>query len=135
MLPHEKVYTRLGVSNITGTPMIGIFAICDIPNGTELFEGDPLPTLVKVNATEVELLPEKIKQLYHDFCPLNEGFYDCPPSFDQMGQSWYVNHSETPNVEMSKDYEHLNAISDIKEGDEILINYHTFSEIPPNETV
>jgi hypothetical protein len=131
MNPHDNVFTRLKQSSYG----IGVFAISDIPAGTELFKGDPLTELVKVPEDYVERLPSTIRKLYHDFCPLNEGFYECPPSFDQMGQSWYLNSSKHQNVRMSSDYEHMIAIRDINEGEEIFINYETFSEIPPGEIV
>ncbi len=131
MKPHTNVYTRLRVSKYG----IGVFAVIPIFKGTELFEGDPLPDMVQVNETYVETLPFAIQKLYKDFCPLNKGIYDCPKSFDAMGQSWYLNHSDTPNCYMDKNYEHLYAIRNIKAGEELTIDYHTFSEIPNGETV
>lgn len=132
MKPHEKVYTRLGVSKITEG--VGVFAICDIPKGTDLFEMNKLSELVKAPQEEVESLPEGIKKMYHDFCPLYEGVYECLPSFALLTPSWYLNHSTNNNADIDDEYNFI-ANRDIKEGEEITANYETYSEIPPGEVV
>lgn len=47
-LPHERVFARLGISPISG---VGVFAIRDIPQGTDLFPNGKRP------AATVEFCP------------------------------------------------------------------------------
>jgi SET domain-containing protein len=125
MLPHNKVYTRLGVSNIHG---IGVFAITNIEKGTPLFEYDNTE-MVWVNAKEIQNLSPKIKQLYDDFCVIknNKTIYGCPANFNQLTMAWYMNHSENPNVEIDPEY-NFTTKQQIKDGEELTINYNDFSE-------
>ncbi|HEY2582966.1 MAG TPA: SET domain-containing protein [Mucilaginibacter sp.] len=125
MLPHYKVFTRLCKSNIHG---IGVFAIQDIPEGTPLFEFDNTE-MVWVNANELESLSPKLKQLYDDFCVTknNKTLFGCPVNFNQMTMAWYMNHSDDPNVESDDDYNFISK-KNIKEGEELTINYNNFNE-------
>jgi SET domain-containing protein len=41
--------------------------------------------------------------------------------------AWYLNHSKTPNVGCDKDYI-FSALRDIKEGEELTADYHTYNE-------
>jgi SET domain-containing protein len=126
MLPHYKVYTRLGLSKIHG---IGVFAIADIDKGTHLFEFDNTK-MVWISTTELEKVPIKIKLLYQDFCVLNDNktMYGCPENFNQLTMAWYMNHSDQPNVEADNEY-NFSSIRSIKDGEELTINYNHFKEI------
>ena len=125
MLPHDKVYSRLGVSNIHG---IGVFAFCDIGKGELLFECDNTE-IVWINANEINNLSKKFKKLYDDFCVIknNGTLYGCPKNFNQLTMAWYMNHSDEPNVEIDENY-NFHTKQRIKEGEELTINYNTFSE-------
>jgi hypothetical protein len=128
MLPHLKVFTRLGISRIDG---IGVFAIFDIPIGTPLFEFDNTE-MVWVNANEIMNLPEKLKKMYDDFCVVkeNQTLYGCPANFNQLTMAWYMNHSKQPNVQADDEYNFF-ALRSINEGEELTIDYSKFSEISP----
>jgi SET domain len=130
--PHYKVWCRLGISKVCVG--IGVFSIKDIPKGTNIFEMDGEYDMVKVPQEDVESLPDNIKKLYHDFCPLNEGVYECPPNFNHLTPAWYLNHSVDCNCIMDENYDII-AGRNIKEGEELTCNYETYSEIPPGETV
>lgn len=125
MLPHDKVFTRLGVSTIHG---IGVFAITNIPKGTLLFENDNTE-MVWIDATETIGLTDNLKKFYEDFCVLKDNgkTYGCPPNFNQLTMAWYMNHADEPNVTINDEYDFITSI-DIKEGEELTINYKTFSE-------
>jgi len=125
MLPHDKVYTRLGISNIHG---IGVFAISDIKKGTLLFEYD-ITEMVWVNASEIANTSDKIKKMYEDFCVVKDNgtLYGCPANFNQLTMAWYMNHSDTPNVEIDENYD-FRTLREIKDGEELTINYKIFSE-------
>ena len=66
--PHFNIYTRIAVSNIPGAG-VGVFAICDIPKDTNLFEGDQSQFLwFDEMDLEIEKQPHEIQKLYEDFC-------------------------------------------------------------------
>jgi SET domain len=125
MLPHDKVLTRLGISKIHG---IGVIAITDIEGGTPLFEYDNTD-VVWVNASELAGISEKQKRFYEDFCIAKDGgkLYGCPPNFNQLTMAWYMNHSDSPNVEVDEDY-NFRTRDKINDGEELTIDYNSFSE-------
>jgi len=123
--PHDGVYARLGISTVAGAG-IGVFAISDIPFGTDVFGADDAETVIVEKTNTLVLRPE-IRKLYHDFCVLKNGTYECPVSFNSLTVSWYLNTSETPNVQPDSEL-HFKAIRDIKAGDELLANYDEYSE-------
>jgi|WetSurMetagenome_2_1015567.scaffolds.fasta_scaffold107104_2 hypothetical protein len=132
--PHIGVYTRLAPSkakpsaqfNNGGNAGVGVFAIKRIPKGTLIFAPDDDDT-VEVKAEEVDLLPEKLKKLYTDFCVLENGVYTCPVSFNKLTPAWYPNDSDEPNIECDTNLQ-FRAIHDIEEGDEITSRYADYSE-------
>ena len=130
--PHHKVYTRLGRSEIHG---IGVFAIRDISKGTDIFYGDEEQTLVEVKKVEVEKIKDsEIRKLYQDFCVIKGDVYKCPPNFNQMTVGWYLNEpkeGEKPNLgcDVKRDYIFY-ALRNIKKGEELTVDYSTFSERP-----
>lgn len=123
--PHDGIYTRLGVSTVSGAG-IGVFAISDIPSGAGVFGADDAET-VMVEKTETIYLRPEIRKLYHDFCVLTNGKYECPMSFNSLTISWYLNTSKTPNVQPDSDL-HFKAIRDIRAGEELFANYDEYSE-------
>jgi len=127
-VPHSNVFARICKSDIHG---VGVFAIIDIPRGTYIFKGDKS----EVNwFTEKELelstLPQAVQKLYSDFCVIlpdgNSKKYGCPDSFNNMPISWYLNESKDPNLSCDKDYDFY-AIRDIKAGEELTVDYSTYS--------
>lgn len=129
ILPHTNVYTRIGGSSIHG---VGLIAIIDIPKGTYLFTDD-ISEMIWYRETELELssVPDNIKKLYQDFCVIihKDGvkMYGCPDSFNNLTMSWYLNNSDKPNVACDEDY-NFYTVSDIKVGDELTVDYSTYSE-------
>jgi hypothetical protein len=132
-LPHEKVYTRLRRSEIHG---VGVFAIVNIKKDTPLFEGadKEMPWF------EEECLPKKpkeIRRLYEDFAVVDdEGRYGCPRTFDRLNPSWYLNQprpGEKPNVHCDSETYEFCAARDIKAGEELTVDYATYSIDPPDK--
>jgi hypothetical protein len=138
--PHDGVYTRLRRSPISG---IGVFAIRDIPEGTYIFEPDngklmyvPESTVENLWVTSqlagndiqrAEAETQAVKQLYKDFCVLKNGKYACPDSLNNLAPSWFLNHSELPNVAADLSLRFY-ATRDIKSGEELTTDYGTYSE-------
>lgn len=123
--PHDGVYTRLARSDIHG---VGVFAIKSIKKDTAIFYNDDLH-MTWVDAAQLSDLPSKVHKLYDDFAVLKEGKYGCPRNFNLMAVSWYLNNSKTPNVRCGEDYQFY-ALRDIREGEELTVDYDTYSESP-----
>ena len=133
--PHEEVYARIGVSSISG---VGVLAIRDIPAGTDIFGemNSSEDDFVQVSEAEVEALQdESLKKLYHDFAVLEDGIYYCPESFNEMTPSFYLNHSDNPNCISVGAGLWFASKRDIKAGEELTVDYHSYSEKPEGEVV
>jgi hypothetical protein len=124
-LPHEGVCTRLRPSKIHG---VGVFAIIDISKGSYLFSHDDQP-LVWIDKKDIEGLPIPLRQLYDDLCIIKGDKYGCPRHFDLLTTSWYLNHSDEPNVAADENYLFY-ALRDIKAEEELTVDYHTYSDEP-----
>jgi SET domain-containing protein len=129
-LPHEKAYVRLGLSDVHG---IGVFAIKPIPEGTALFADDPAPIRwVAIEELEQAGLSPAERRLYEDFGIRQNGRIGCPPSFDNLTPAWYLNEPPAgvaANVRSDADFAFFTS-RDIAEGEELLIDYASFSEPP-----
>src|SRR5213080_356204 len=96
-LPHEQVWTRLGISSIHG---IGVFAIKPIPAGTNVFATDQRE-LVWVDVATLALLSPAERRFYVDFGIRKGGRIGCPASFNLLTVGWYVNEpapGSAPNL-------------------------------------
>lgn len=128
-LPHIGVYTRLRPSPLAG---VGVFAIRLIPRGTYIFEPDD-EDLVMVPTKSARALEVPLRQLYEDFCVQKDDIYKCPSSFNQLTPSWYLNHSNRPNVAADRSLKFY-ALRDISADEELTTNYRTYSENPAPES-
>ncbi|HEX9503353.1 MAG TPA: SET domain-containing protein [Patescibacteria group bacterium] len=127
-LPHSEVYTRLQSSPIHG---VGVFAIRDIAEGINIFSNDE-SGMTWIDGSEIKNIDPELKRLYDDFCVIKDGKYGCPQNFNMLTVGWYLNESEdNPNVRCTNDYDFV-AMRYIKKGEELLIDYSTYSEYPKN---
>jgi SET domain-containing protein len=118
------VYARIQRSRTHG---VGLFAVRNIKKGTELFGGDD-SGMVWVEKKEIARLPKEVKRLYTHLGVLKDGRYGCPLSFNQLTPAWYLNDSKTaPNVRCDANYDFF-ALRDIKAGEELTLDYSTYSE-------
>ena len=124
-LPHENVYARLKPSKIHG---VGVFAIIDIPKGTYVFSDDN-EAIIWIEKKVTERLSQPLKELYNDFAIVTAEKYGCPISFNRLSLSWYLNHAEEPNMTADPEFCFF-ATRDIKAGEELTVNYRTYSEDP-----
>ena len=124
-MPHHGVYVRLQPSPVHG---LGVFAIRDIPKGAKIF-GDDDEVIVRVPAKVVRALRGDIRRLYVDFCVLEHGEYLCPRSFNELTISWFLNHSDIPNVECDRELTFF-AARKIRRGEELTADYRKYSENP-----
>jgi hypothetical protein len=122
--PHNQVFTRLGVSKIHG---IGVFAIRKIKKGQSIFPNDQ-DEGIWIKKEEVPKT-KQIRKLYADFGVLQNGRYLCPLNFNRLRPSWYLNHSNKPNVRWKPGFDFV-AVRHIRAGEELTVDYFTYSENP-----
>jgi hypothetical protein len=123
LTPHRDLYTRLRPTPDRG---IGVFAIRDIPQGVNPFAGDEGAT-VRVSANEVDATDPEIRQMYVDFCPVVDGAYVAPPNLNLFTTSWYMNHSDAPNVAADRSM-NFRAARLIQKGEELTVDYTKYSD-------
>jgi SET domain-containing protein len=127
-LPHERVYVRLGLSDTHG---IGVFAIRDIAEGTNLFGNDTVELVWVERAALRDLTPAE-RALYHDFGIARGDRIGCPVNFHNLTPGWYLNEpaaGQAPNVRVDADLSFF-AARDIAEGEELSVRYTDFSDPP-----
>ncbi|MGO9587791.1 MAG: SET domain-containing protein-lysine N-methyltransferase [Limisphaerales bacterium] len=129
-MPSNGVYTRIKPSKIHG---VGVFAIRAIPKGASIFPDDDAP-IVWVKRSKIKRLRGEIRRLYEDFCIIKDNgeTYGCPANFSLMTTAWFLNEPKRgrhPNVGCRKDYTFY-ALRDIAAGEELTVDYSTFSEKP-----
>lgn len=126
-LPHERVYVRLGISATHG---IGVFAIRDIPKGTNLFANDKVELVwVDRAALDTAQLTEAERKFYWDFGIWTADKIGCPVNFHNLTPGWYLNEpaaGDQPNVRVVGDLDFL-AARDIAQGEELTVRYADFS--------
>ncbi|MFA9206365.1 MAG: SET domain-containing protein [Burkholderiaceae bacterium] len=105
---------------------IGVFAIRDIPKGTSNIFSKGVGDWIQVSKEEVDALPQHSKDLIENHCLFDEDFYFIPDyGFKLVDLVIYLNHSETPNVISLNEGEEFEAIRDIANGEELLVDYGT----------
>jgi SET domain-containing protein len=122
----ESTYVMIQSSPIHG---IGVFAIRDIPKGTQDIFSQGFGDWIEVSREEVEALPEHSRALVENHCLFDEKSYFIPEyGFKMVDLVIYLNHSDTPNVISINDGERFEAIRDIQVGEELLVDYGTIVE-------
>jgi len=122
----SSTYVMIKPSPLHG---IGVFAIRDIPKGTSNIFSKGVGDWIKVSKEEVDALPQHSKDLIENHCLFDEDHYFIPDyGFKLVDLVIYLNHSETPNVISLNDGEEFEAIRDIANGEELLVDYGTIVE-------
>ena len=122
--PHHAVYIRLKPSKLHSGG-VGVFAIRPIPIGTNVFTGEA-EKMVWTDSKDLPKQPQ-LKKLYTDFGVLRAGRYATPTSFNSIGPGWYLNCSSKPNLRCDENLDFI-SIRDIKTGEELLVDYATYSD-------
>src|ERR1043166_6421213 len=125
--PHEGVYARLSPSRIHG---VGVKAIRRIPKGMSIFPDDD-EEITWIAEDEIQKVPSELRRLYRDFCIVDarKREYGCPRSFNHLTVAWYLNRPKLgrkPNVGCRRNYTFY-ALCDIKPGEELTVDYATYS--------
>ena len=119
-------YVMLKPSPVHG---IGVFAIKDIPKGCRSIFSKGTGGWVRLSFEEVEQLPAHSRNLVETYCLYDETHYFVPDyGFKLMDLVLYLNHSSTPNIASVNEGEEFEALRDIKEGEELLVDYGTIAD-------
>ena len=122
----ESTYVMIKASPVHG---IGVFAIRDIPKGTQDIFSQGIGDWIEVSKEEVEALPKHSRDLVENHCLFDEKSYFIPDyGFKLVDLVIYLNHSDRPNVVSINDGERFEAIRDISCGEELFVDYGTIVE-------
>jgi SET domain-containing protein len=105
---------------------IGVFAIRNIPNGCRSMfsKANEHEQWISITKAEVENLPGHTQALIENYCLYDADHYFVPDyGFKKMDLVNFLNHSDSPNVISINDGEFFEAIRDISNGEELLIDY------------
>lgn len=99
---------------------VGVFAAHDIEKGSTA-------SVLKDNQWRI-VHKKDIPEDFLKMCAAQgDGYYICARRFDHMEICWYLNHSDTPNIDMI-DFKTYRANRDIKKGEEIFMDYNQLNE-------
>ncbi len=122
----SEVYTRLAQTEHG----VGVVAIRPIPEGTDPFKNcDPFGDVIEIPEAELEAsdAPEEAKNMVRDFCALQDGTYFVPDyGIDAIDKSYFLNHSDDPNLMTYDDGESFVASRDIAPGEELTADYRQY---------
>jgi len=102
---------------------IGVFAVRDISEGTNLFPECTSPAYYKINLSRLTKLNKNVIKMMEDFFVFEKGYFFVPKSLNSIDISFYLNHSITPNCHFKPDEDIFITLEPILEGDEITIDY------------
>jgi len=124
----NDIYCRLA----TTEHGIGVVAIRDIPANIDPFKGS-MPScteFIELSEEEVGELNLEVARLVVDMCPKQNGMYCVPNTgIQSIDVSYYLNCSPTDfNMREENDGEIFISTRMIKKGEELLIDYNTYSE-------
>lgn len=124
----RNTYLVLRPSPVEG---VGVFAATDIPKGCrDMFSApDPDEQWIKITKEEWEQLPSHAQFLVGNYCLYDEEHYFVPEQgFKKMDLSYFINHSDTPNIISIDEGNYFEAIRDIRSGEELFLDYGTIVE-------
>lgn len=122
----NDIYCRLKISNIHG---VGVFAIKDIKKGTSIFKNCNKVNFLPIKSDDITDLDPEVKTMILDFFAKENDTYYIPDSgLNSMDISFFLNHTNNPNVEFNPDTYEFIAIKNIAKGEEVTTDYSTFSE-------
>ena len=108
---------------------IGVFAITDIPKGRRNIFSKDTSEWIAVSKEEVATLPEHSRGVIENYCLYDNDNYFIPEyGFKMADLVIFLNHSDEPNIFSLNDGADFEALRDIKEGEELLVNYGTIAE-------
>jgi len=123
----KNTYCRLQPSKISG---IGVFAIRDIPAGINPFKGCREQEWTEFSIQELKGLDKEILRMIDDFNVIEKDgtvlIPDC--ALNGMDISFFVNNSDSPNLETNDGGFTFITTRKIKKGEELTVSYKTYDD-------
>jgi SET domain-containing protein len=116
----EHSYTKLNASTVCRG--VGVFAIRFIPIGTQLFSDLVVDTHF-IKWDELNGVGESVISYLSSICNSDESGFYLSRTINNINISYYVNHSDTPNVYHNLDTDTFITLRDIYIGEELLCKY------------
>jgi SET domain-containing protein len=101
---------------------VGVFAIKLIKNGTILFK-DVIPDNVHIEFNELEGVDVNVLTYLKTMCNSDENGLYLSRTVNNINVSYFINHSDTPNVEHDLSLDIYRTIKDISPNEELLCTY------------
>jgi SET domain-containing protein len=122
----QETYAALKPSPLHG---IGVFALRDIPRGCKNIFSKETGEWILLGMDEVEQLPAHSKNFIETYYLYDNDHYFIPAhGCKVMDLANYLNHSGTPNLVSVQDGLYFETTRDIREGEELLIDYGSIVE-------
>ena len=121
----NDIYCRIQPSPISG---VGVFAIKRIPKGTNPFIGCFDNDWIEISKEELSDLDPNVSKYVQDMCAFQDGVYYVPQcGISKIDISFYLNHSDTPNMDEEGEGIDFIAARDIEVGEELTVNYDLYN--------
>jgi SET domain-containing protein len=105
---------------------IGVFAVADIKKGQRNIFSNDSSEWIKISKEEIETLPQHSRAIVENYCLYDEGNYYVPEyGFKMVDLVIFLNHADEPNIISINEGEDFEALTDIKAGTELFIDYGT----------
>ena len=127
----KHTYCRIMPSKLGG---VGVFAVRNIPKGTNPFEILDACSWHKFAPADLEGLDEEVLRMIDDFFVVEKDgtVYIPQVGLNGLNISYFLNHSTQPNVEVVGDAKDeatiFKTIREIKKGEELMVSYASFDE-------
>ena len=94
----RNTYCRIKPSQVEG---VGVFAVRDIPKGSNPFQGINKQKWFEFDMNEIKIKDNEILKMMDDFFVIEDNKKVLIPenALNGMDISFFVNHSENPNIE------------------------------------
>jgi SET domain-containing protein len=117
----QETFAALKPSPLHG---IGVFALRNIPRGCKNIFSKETGEWILLGMDEVEQLPTHSKNFIETYYLYDNDHYFIPAhGCKVMDLANYLNHSGTPNLVSVQDGLYFETTRDIREGEELLIDY------------
>lgn len=123
----QNTYCRIKPSQLEG---VGVFAIRDIPKGINPFQGISRQKWFEFDMKDIKIEDKEILKMMDDFFVIEENKKVLVPenALNGMDISFFVNHSENPNIETTDGGFTFKTLRKINKGEELIVSYATYDD-------
>lgn len=120
----KNTYCKLKASSIQG---VGVFAVRDIPENINPFFGIPDQKWLRFSMDELGEIDKNIMEMIDDFFVIEKNNTINIPEYglNGMDMSFFVNHSDSPNL-VTREGRYFFTARKIKKGEELTVGYDAY---------